>query len=134
VRAVFDTNIYISAFVIPGGNAEEAYMQAACGDFQLFTSVTILTETANILQTKFGWSDARVARLVGAISKTATVLKTEPLLHDLADEADNRILECAVLAAADFIVTGDKHILALDHYQSTQIVKLGEFVELVKKP
>ena len=108
MRAVFDTNIFISAFVIPGGNAEEAYMQAARGDFQLFTSVTILTETANILQTKFGWSDARVARLVGAISKTATVLKTEPLLHDLADEADNRILECAVLAAADFIVTGDR--------------------------
>jgi len=134
VRAVFDTNIFISAFVIPGGNAEEAYMQAVRGDFQLFTSVTILTETANILQTKFGWSDARVATLVGAISKTAAVLKTEPLLHDLADEADNRILECAALAAADFIVTGDKHILALDHYQSTQIVKLVEFVELVKKP
>jgi len=109
-------------------------MQAVRGDFQLFTSVTILTETANILQTKFGWSDARVATLVGAISKTAAVLKTEPLLHDLADEADNRILECAALAAADFIVTGDKHILALDHYQSTQIVKLVEFVELVKKP
>jgi len=108
VRAVFDTNIFISAFGIPGGNAEEAYMQAARGDFQPFTSVTILTETANILQTKFGWSDARVAMLVGAISKTATVLKTEPLLHDLADEADNRILECAVLAAVDFIVTGDR--------------------------
>ena len=134
MRAVFDTNIFISAFVIPGGNAEEAYLQAVRGDFQLFTSVTILTETANILQTKFGWSDTRVAMLVGAISKTATVLKTEPLLHDLADEADNRILECVALAAADFIVTGDKHILALDHYQSTQIVKLVEFVELVKKP
>ncbi len=108
MRAVFDTNIFISAFVIPGGNAEEAYMQAVRGDFQLFTSVTILTETANILQTKFGWSDARVAMLVGAISKTATVLKTEPHLHDLADEPDNRILECGVLAEADFIVTGDK--------------------------
>jgi len=134
VRAVFDTNIFISAFVIPGGNAEEAYMQAVRGDFQLFTSVTILTETANILQTKFGWSDARVAMLVGAISKTATVLKTEPHLHDLADEADNRILECAVLAEADFIVTGDKHLLALGHYQNTQIIKLAEFVEFVKKP
>jgi len=87
VRAVFDTNIFISAFVIPGGNAEEAYMQAVRGDFQLFTSVTILTETANILQTKFGWSDARVVMLVGAINKTAIVLKTEPHLHDLADEA-----------------------------------------------
>ena len=134
MRVVFDTNIFISAFAIPGGNAEEAYLQAIRTDFQLFTSVPILTETVNVLQAKFGWSDARVGMLVQAISKTATVLKTETHLHILDDEADNRILECAVLAEADFIVTGDNHLLALDRYQSTQIVKLVEFVELVKKP
>jgi putative PIN family toxin of toxin-antitoxin system len=134
VRAVFDTNIFISAFVIPGGNAEEAYLQAVCTTFELLTSIAILTETANKLRTKFEWSDERVAKLVGSISKTATVLKTEPHLHVLTDEADNRILECAVLAEADFIVTGDKHLLSLVHYQDTLIIRLAEFVEFVKKP
>lgn len=134
MRAVFDTNIFISAFVIPGGNAEEAYLRAVRATFELFTSIAILTETANKLRTKFEWSDERVAKLVGSISKTATVLKTEPRLHVLTDEADNRILECAVLAEADFIVTGDKHLLALGHYQDTLIIRLAEFVEFVKKP
>ena len=134
MRAVFDTNIFISAFVIPGGNAEEAYLQAVRATFELFTSIAILTETANKLRTKFEWSDERVAKLVGAISKTATVLKTESHLHVLTDEADNRILECAVLAEADFIVTGDKHLLALGHDQNTRIIRLAEFVEFVKKP
>ena len=134
MRAVFDTNIFISAFVIPGGNAEEAYLQAVCTTFELLTSIAILTETANKLRTKFEWSDERVAKLVGSISKTATVLKTEPRLHVLTDEADNRILACAVLAEADFIVTGDKHLLAFGHYQNTRIIKLTEFVEFVKKP
>jgi putative PIN family toxin of toxin-antitoxin system len=134
VRAVFDTNIFTSAFVIPGGNAEEAYLQAVCTTFELLTSIAILTETANKLRTKFEWSDERVAKLVGSISKTATVLKTEPHLHVLTDEADNRILECAVLAEADFIVTGDKHLLSLVHYQDTLIIRLAEFVEFVKKP
>jgi len=134
VRVVFDTNIFISAFVIPGGQAEEAYLRAVHGDFQLFTSIAILTETANVLQKKFGWSDARAALLVQTIGKTASVLKSRPTLHVLADEADNRILECALLADADVIVTGDKHILALNHYQNTRIVKLAEFVELAKKP
>ncbi len=134
MRAVFDTNIFISAFVIPGGNAEEAYLQAVRATFELFTSIAILTETANKLRTKFEWSDERVAKLVGSISKTATVLKTEPHLHVLTDEADNRILECAVLAEADFIVTGDKHLLAFGHYQNTRIIRLAEFVEFVKKP
>ncbi len=134
MRAVFDTNIFISAFVIPGGNAEEAYLQAVRATFELFTSIAILTETANKLRTKFEWLDERVAKLVGSIRKTATVLKTEPHFYVLTDEADNRILECAVLAEADFIVTGDKHLLAFGHYQNTRIIRLTEFVEFVKKP
>ena len=76
MRVVFDTNIFISAFAIPGGNAEEAYLQATQGTFELLTSVAILTETAEILQTKFDWSNDKVEQLVQTISRTATVLKT----------------------------------------------------------
>lgn len=133
MRVVFDTNIFISAFVIPGGKAEDAYLHAVRGVFELFTSVAILTETAKKLRTKFGWSDDRVARLLRSISKTATVLKTTPHLHLLRDEPDDRILECALLAGADIIVTGDKHLLALEHYRSTRIVKLAEFLQLLKQ-
>jgi len=133
VRAVFDTNIFISAFVIPGGNAEEAYVQAVRGTFELFTSVAILTETANILQTKFGWSEEKVRQFLQSISRTATILKTEPHLHILKDDPDNRILECALLAESDLIVTGDHHLLALQHFRGVRIVKLVDFVELLKE-
>lgn len=50
---VFDTNIYVSAFAIPGGHAEDAYFGAIHGRFELFTSVHILTETATVLQNTF---------------------------------------------------------------------------------
>ena len=63
MRVVFDTNIFISAFVIPGGNAEEAYLHAVGGRFELFTSISILTETANTLRTKFVWWEDKVLRL-----------------------------------------------------------------------
>jgi putative PIN family toxin of toxin-antitoxin system len=132
VRAVFDTNIFISAFVIPGGNADEAYLHAVHGMFELFTSVAILTETATTLQTKFQWSDEKVRQLLQAISKTATVLRTQPHLHLLADEPDNRILECAALAKADVIVTGDRHLLALQRHEETRIVTLAAFLRLLK--
>ncbi|PWB82098.1 MAG: putative toxin-antitoxin system toxin component, PIN family, partial [Candidatus Methylomirabilota bacterium] len=56
MRVVFDTNVFISAFVIPGGRAEDAYVHAIRGTFELYTSVAILTETANTLRTKFEWS------------------------------------------------------------------------------
>ena len=133
VRVVFDTNIFISAFAIPGGNAEEAYLQAVRGTVELFTSVAILTETANKLRTKFEWSDAKVRELLRSIAKTATVLKTQPHLHVLKDEPDNRVLECAVLARADVIVSGDRHLLALGRYGETAIVRLADFLELLNR-
>mgnify|MGYP001617748797 CR=1 FL=1 len=85
MQAVFDTNIFISAFVIPGGNAEEAYLHAMHGAFELFTSVAILTETATTLQTKSQWAGERVQQLLRSIGQTATILKTRPHLHILEE-------------------------------------------------
>ncbi len=78
MKVVFDTNIYISAFVIPGGNAEKAYLHAIEGDFQLCTSVAILTELARKPDEKFGWVKREIAQLIISINNVATVLKTAP--------------------------------------------------------
>jgi predicted nucleic acid-binding protein len=78
VRVVFDTNIYVSALAIPGGNAEEASPQAVGRTFELFTSVPILTETAGVLQTKFDWAEDRVREAIQEISQVAAVLRPRP--------------------------------------------------------
>ena len=133
MKVVFDTNIFISAFVIPGGKAEKAYSYAIKGNFTLYTSVFILTETARKLREKFGWEEQRIIRLLKSISKVAKVIKTQPFLHLLTDEPDNRILECALDVKASFIVTGDRHLLALKNYKGINIVKLADFLNLIEK-
>jgi predicted nucleic acid-binding protein len=45
-----------------------------------------------------------------------------------ADPPDNRILECAEAGRADYIVSGDKHLLDLGQYGETPIVKVAEFL------
>ena len=132
MRVVFDTNIFISAFVIPGGNAEEAYLHAVRGTFTLYSSIAILTETANTLRTKFEWSDEKALRLLESVSRTAVVLRTRPHLHIVKDEPDNRILECALLAEADSIVTGDRHLLSLKQFRGISILKLADFLRRLK--
>jgi putative PIN family toxin of toxin-antitoxin system len=129
LKVVFDTNIFISAFVIPGGKAEAAYSHALRKDFTLYSSVAILTETAQKLEKKFGWQQDKIASLLKAIAKVAIVIKTEPHLHHLADEPDNRVLECAEAVGADFIVTGDKHLLFLKHFQNSDVVRLADFLK-----
>ena len=127
MRVVFDTNVFVSALVIPGSLSEEAYRRAIAREFHLVTSVAILTELAATLRTKFGWERAAVTRAVRSISRVAEVVKTEPHLVVLADPTDNRILECAE-RAADLIVTGDAHLLKLRRFATTGIVKVSTFL------
>ncbi len=132
MRVTFDTNIYISAFAIPGGSAEEAYRYAVHRHFELFASIAILTETANTLSNKFAWSNEKIESLLTNIGNVAVVLKTQPHIHVLHDEPDNRILECGVQAQADIIVTGDQHLLALKHYEGIILMKLSEFLAMIR--
>ncbi len=129
MKIVFDTNIFISAFVIPGSKAEEAYSHAVKRDFNLYSSVAILTETAQKLREKFGWQQDKITSLLKAIAKVAMVVKIEPYLHVLDDEPDNRVLECAEAVGADFIVTGDKHLLFLKHFQDTNVIRLADLLK-----
>ena len=133
MKVVFDTNNYISAFVIPGGNAEKAYLHAIDGDFELCTSIAILTELARKLDEKFGWEKQKIVQLLTSISDVATVLKTTPRLKVLSDDPDNRILECALKAGVAFLVTGDKHLLKLRNYENFEIMKLANFLRIVQQ-
>ena len=133
MRVVFDTNIYISALAIPGGNADDAYLEAIRGTFELFTSVAILTETARVLHVKFDWAEDKVRDAIHDISQTATVLRPRPTLHLLKDEPDNRILECAIAAQAEFVVSGDRHLLALKRHAESSIIPLADFLTKLRK-
>jgi len=133
LRVVFDTNIYISALAIPGGNAENAYLEAVHGTCELYTSVALLTETARVPQTKCDWAEDKVREAVQAISQMAAVLLPRPTLHLLADELDNRILECAIAAQAEFVVSGDRHLLALKHHGDITMIHLADFLAKLRR-
>lgn len=129
MRVVFDTNIYISAFITSGGRGETAYLLAVNGELELFTSIPILTELARKLQDKFRWDHEHVTEAVRHVAACAKLVKPIQRLAVLADEPDNRILECALEAEAELIVTGDRHLLDLGSYDGVAIVTLAVFLE-----
>src|SRR3989337_1258063 len=130
MKVVFDTNIFISAFVVPGSQGERAFILARQRRFDLYTSVPILTETANKLREKFDQSAEDIKEALKIISRAAEVLKPSTKLHVLEDVPDNRILECAVEAKADVIVTGDRHLLKLKKFQGIPVVRLVDFLRM----
>lgn len=137
MKAVFDTNIFISAFVIPGSQGERAFLLAQQKRFELYTSVAILTETASKLREKFNQSEEDVKHALTIIARAAEVLKPTLKLSVLKDEPDNRILECAIESSADIVVTGDRHLLKLRKFRSFSIIRLADllrmFPELAEK-
>ena len=131
MHVVFDTNIYISAFIAPGGRGEAALLAAVDGRFRLFTSIPILTETAHKLTGKFRWDQEHMAEAVQHIAAVAEMVRPRRRLTVLTDDPDNRILECARAARADFVVTGDKHLLRLGRFGAARIVTLADFLDLL---
>jgi uncharacterized protein len=126
-RVVADTNIYISAFIF-GGNPLRLLDSAVDGDIHLFISQSILDEVLRVMRVKFRRSDVQLRQAEELIlSMTHEATPTERLSVIKEDPDDDRILECAVETAADFIVTGDRDLLRLKHYRNTRIVTVSDF-------
>ncbi len=133
MRAVFDTNIFISAFAIPGGRAEAAILRVVAGDVHLIISKDIIHEVLNVLARKFDRNPEELARTAVYLSELAEVVTPRRRLKILHDEPDNRILECAVTGKADVIVTGDQAMLRLDVYRGVRMLSLKDFLEGVRQ-
>ncbi len=49
------------------------------------------------------------------------------------DPDDNKFLECAFAASAEYIISGDEHLLSLKRFMDIKIVNPAEFVKLMRK-
>jgi putative PIN family toxin of toxin-antitoxin system len=128
--AVADTNIYISALLF-GGSCEAILGLARAGLLDLYDSPAIERELRRVLREKFRWTDRQVREAVLELRLITT--RIHPTLHlsgVVQDADDHRILECAVAARVDYLITGDKrHLQPLKHFRGVQIVSPREFLD-----
>jgi putative PIN family toxin of toxin-antitoxin system len=131
MRVVFDTNVFVSAFIVSGSRGEQALLLAHRRKVALYTSVSILTEAARVLREKFVQSEQDISAALKMIGRAATIVRPVRRITILEDAPDNHILECAVTAAADLIVTGDDDLLKLKEFEGIPIVRLADFLRSV---
>ncbi len=129
-----DTNIYISGYEF-GGFPRRFLDLAAAGEFRLDISGAILNETLRVLRKKFHWSVEELLRAEDDIrSYTQLVTPTKALDVIKTDPSDNQILECAVAAQSNFIVSGDaRHVLPIGSYAGISILKVADFIEWLNR-
>ena len=132
LRVTADSNIYISALHF-GGPPDEFLDLARSGVIELTISDDILAEVTRVLRDKFGWSREALSMAQARIADfTIRLAPTQKLDAVREDPADNRILECAVEGKSEYLVTRDHHLLNLKSFRGTQMIKVADFLEVVR--
>jgi len=131
-RVVFDTNILFSS-VGWLGNPHQCVQAARQGKCLSVTCEQILVELTEKLQLKRGLDAQKATEIadeIRAFSKGVAIPGTLKVVP--ADPDDDAVVECAVAGQAQFLVSGDRHLLGLGNYQGIQIVKAAEFLKLIQ--
>lgn len=124
LKVVFDTNIFVMAAGMPGGYIDYWLDMATPpgNKFQLYTSPAILAEVQEKLEGKLHLERALAVEYISHIQGIATVVHPKQKLKVIPhDPDDNIILECAVEAQANVIVSADKDLLKLKRYGDIQM-------------
>ena len=129
MRVVLDTNVVVSALNFPG-NERLVLELALRGRFEFYLSRFILEEVAGVLVRKFEWGEERTTEAVLVLETAANVIDPARLPEVIEDgHADNRMLDCAVAASADYLITGDRrHLLPIGEHGGTRIINPPRFL------
>ena len=134
LSATADTNIYISALNFERGNPREFLRLAAAGGFSLAISDAILQEIGKVLRREpFGWPEDEIEKAQGRLARITRHVTPERQIDAVKpDPSDNRIIECAVAAKSDYLVSGDKHLLRLGTFEGIPIIKVADFLQTAR--
>jgi len=134
IRVVLDTNVVVSALLKPG-SIPSSILQLCLADagFELAASQSLLGEYEEVLRRPaFAFTPGLVDRLMELIRQKSIAVSPAPSLVALVTHAaDAMVLECAIAAAADFLVTGNRSHFVGDRHGPTRIVTPAQFLELL---
>jgi uncharacterized protein len=131
VKAVFDINVLIAAFLREGICAK-LLIRARRREFDLISCEGILQELKAVLKKKFAAAPHETSEALILLSEAAREIR--PRIDSIPpicrDSVDDLILACARQTDADYIVTGDEDLMVLKNYEGIGIVSPREFEKL----
>lgn len=132
-RVVIDTNIYISA-IFWNGKPREVIDLGRDGKITIFTSLDIENEIVGKLKTTFKLAEEDVNQILLDFSTFTLPIRINKQLIVVRDDPDdNKFIECAVECRANYIISGDRHLLNLKEYEGIKLIKSSEFLKVYYK-
>ena len=140
IKAVIDTNLFVSGLFAEQGPISQLQNLWLDKKIDLAVSEEILLEAKKTLQKPYLHEmlflyEGEEDEVIELIREKAHIVTQDRYKTDRIkdDPTDNKFLACALETKADYIVSGDNHLLSLKHYHGIQIVDAKTFVKIVKK-
>ncbi len=133
-RVVVDTNVLVSALIKKGKPLE--LVQRLLDKHTVILSSQMLAELADVLsRDKFSITNAQIDLFISLLLRKSTATSISGNLKViLKDPDDNIVLLTAVNGKADYIVSGDKHLLTLRKFEGIEIVTISQLLEILRYP
>ena len=137
MQVVLDANVYVSALISDKGNPSRIINRWLAGEFDILVSPPIINEILRVtgyrrIQNKYARVRENRLEFVELISEQGFWIEPDRALSIVpADESDNRYFECAVAGGAQYIVSGDAHLLEIGEYRGIVIVTPAAFITLL---
>jgi putative PIN family toxin of toxin-antitoxin system len=130
LRLVIDTNVLVSAALKPDGLQRTVFLLAITKPARLYVSQPILEEYADVLsRPELGIRKGLRQQLLQLIRNHSHIVAPSRRLEVTSDPDDNLFVECADVARADYLITGNqKHFPPF--WKSTKIITAREFIGL----
>ena len=129
---VFDTNVLISALLWRGA-PYRAVLLAKADVVQSVYCDSMLAELTEKLRDEFEFDENHIEAVVYQIRQYAARVEIPGMLRVVQDPDDDQFIECAVVAGARWIVSGDQHLLDIGEYQGIRILKAQDFMRVVSE-
>lgn len=128
IKLVLDSNVIISAIVF-GGKPRKILNLIIEGRLTLCLSKAIIDEVLEILERKFKYTQNMLFAIKHELMLVSLIIEPDiEIKYIEEDEDDNKILECAVSANCDYIISGDRHLLSIKKYKATEIKSVSDFL------
>jgi putative PIN family toxin of toxin-antitoxin system len=130
MKVILDTNVVISAILF-GGTPKLILNSALEGTIEAYITDAMLEELETVLRRpKFGLPRHIVQSILNEIANIATWIEPQEKSEIVkSDPDDNIIIDCAIAAEAEFLITGDKHLLELQEYKGIKIITTKDFLQ-----
>lgn len=136
-RAVLDANVWVSA-LLWGGKPAAVIKAAEEGKVDIIVSEAIVGEISQVLAYPklakvYQAEGLRHEELIEAVLRVVKFVEVTKKVNVVAEHpADDKYIECALAVGADYIVSGDKHLLKVGSYKKTRIVSVNEFLKIIE--